>query len=301
MSDARDSLPALDSPYPLTAGQIASYRNDGHALLRGVASAAEVAAFRPAIAELVWADARRMGKLEERDTYHRAFVQVANLWECSATVARFTHARRFARIAAELMGVAGVRLYHDQALFKEPGGGATPWHQDQYYWPLDNDNCVTMWMPLVDVPVEMGALTFASGSHRDGCLAALAISDESEAALRAIVERRGYPIVNAPLVAGDATFHAGWTLHTAPGNQSDVVREVMTVIYIADGTRIIEPDNPHRPADLARWFPGLAPGDSAASELNPLVYAATAPPRAGLERERKLDDCGAGERNRGRA
>jgi len=31
------------------------------------------------------------------------------------------------------MGVQGVRLYHDQALIKEPGGKPTPWHQDYYY------------------------------------------------------------------------------------------------------------------------------------------------------------------------
>ena len=29
-------------------------------------------------------------------------------------------------IATELMGVRGVRLYHDQPLFKEPGGGTAP-------------------------------------------------------------------------------------------------------------------------------------------------------------------------------
>ena len=37
---------------------------------------------------------------------------------------RFTLARRFAKIAADLMGVEGVRIYHDQALFKEPGDHA---------------------------------------------------------------------------------------------------------------------------------------------------------------------------------
>ena len=36
-----------------------------------------------------------------------------------------------------------VRLYHDQALFKEAGGGITPWHQDQHYWPLDTDRTIT--------------------------------------------------------------------------------------------------------------------------------------------------------------
>jgi len=30
--------------------------------------------------------------------------------------------QRLARVAAELLGVSGVRLYHDQSLYREPGG-----------------------------------------------------------------------------------------------------------------------------------------------------------------------------------
>ena len=52
---------------------------------------------------------------------------------------------------------AALCLYHDQALFKEPGGGPTPWHQDQYYWPFDTDKTITMWMPLVEVGPVAGA------------------------------------------------------------------------------------------------------------------------------------------------
>ena len=72
--------------------------------------------------------------------------------------------RRFARPPPTL-GVEGVRLYHDQGLVKEPGGGDTPWHQDRYYWPLDTERTVTLWMPLVDVPAEIGTMTFARGTH----------------------------------------------------------------------------------------------------------------------------------------
>ncbi|MCB9851439.1 MAG: phytanoyl-CoA dioxygenase family protein [Phycisphaerales bacterium] len=267
------NLPALDSAYDVSASDVAYYRENGHALLRGVATVDEIAPYRAAIQECMLAASQKLKPLAERDTYHQAFVQVGNLWENNAIVAKFTLAKRFAQVAADLMGVDGVRLYHDQALFKEAGGGKTPWHQDQYYWPLDNPNCVTMWMPLVDVPVEMGVLTFASGSQREGEVLSLAISDESEAALDAIVRDRGYPITRSAMKAGDATFHSGWTLHQAPPNKTDRCREIMTVIYIADGTRIIEPDNPHRPADLARWFPGQLPGEIASSPLNPLLFS----------------------------
>lgn len=272
MTNRADTLPALDSPYLPPPAATKMFRRDGHVLLRGVASLEEVAAYRRPIAACVHAKTAGVAALKDRDAYHRAFLQVTNLWEEDAEVARFTLAERFARIAAELMGATGVRLYHDQALFKEPGGSATPWHQDQYYWPLAGD-CVTMWMPLVDVPEEMGVLTFASGSHKAGCVLSKEISEESDARLRQLVAEREYPVVRSAMSAGDATFHTGWTVHKAPPNRTDTVREVMTVIYMADGLKVLEPDNPHRPADLARFFPDLKPGDFAAGRLNPLLYS----------------------------
>jgi ectoine hydroxylase-related dioxygenase (phytanoyl-CoA dioxygenase family) len=275
MTTTINPLPDLSGAYPLTETQIADFQRNGHVLLRGVCSPTEIAAYRPVLNEATARDNRETRPMEERDTYARAFLQIMNLWVKDEAVRRYVLARRFAKIAADLMGVDGARLYHDQALYKEAGGGHTPWHQDQYYWPLETTGiqAVTMWMPLVDVSIEMGALTFASGSHNAGFLGHIEISDESQERFNAFVKEKGYPVVNAAMRAGDATFHAGWTLHSAPGNQSETMREVMTVIYFADGVRIMEhPDNPNRWDDLRAWLPGVKPGAPAVSELNPLVY-----------------------------
>lgn len=268
------ALPDLNEEYPLTQEQIDSYRENGHVLLRGVASPEEIAAYRPRFAEAVERFNTEHRPMDERDTYGKAFLQVMNLWTQEEAIRRFVYARRFARIAADLMGVEGVRLYHDQALYKEAHGGPTPWHQDQYYWPLETDNTVTMWMPLVDVSEEMGTMNFADGSHRLGFLGHMEISDESEAAFQRFVEERGFSLSRCgAMAAGDASFHSGWTLHSAPGNRTDRTREVMTIIYYPDGTWITAPDNPHRQADLDTWLPGGRPGDLAASDLNPLLYS----------------------------
>ncbi len=274
------SLPSLDSDYLLTGEQIASYQTNGHILLRNVLTAEEVAPHRDVITSATNEFAKNYKPLEERDTYGKAFIQFTNLWQKHPEVAAYTLSRRFARIAAELMGVDGVRIYHDQALYKEPGGGHTPWHQDQQYWPLDGVKTVTLWMPLVDVTADMGTMRFATGSQNLGYLGPLNISDESEARLEALVKEKGYPLFYAgDMAAGDATFHNGWTIHGAPGNASpDRTREVMTVIYIEDGAVITEPDHGARVSDLACWFPGLKPGDVAASPLNPLVYHKTLKP-----------------------
>lgn len=266
-------LPDLSSPYPVSEEQARSYQRDGHILLRAVCTPAEIAAFRQVILDAAHRFNTETRPIEERDTYGRAFLQIMNLWENDEAVRRFVLAKRFAQIAADLMGVDAVRLYHDQALFKEPGGGHTPWHQDQYYWPLATDNTITMWMPLVDVTEEMGTMTFASRSHTNGYLGKLEISDESEEYFRQFVAEKGYTLSRSgSMAAGDATFHSGWTLHAAPGNPTDRTREVMTIIYFADGTLVGEPDNKNRVNDLNRWLPGCQPGEPAASPLNPLVF-----------------------------
>ena len=265
-------LPAFESTVELDPETLASFRAKGHAVVRGLATAAELAAVRPAIEakalELAW-DKR---PLDQRETYGKAFLQSFNLWRVDPVIRRFVFAPRFARAAADLLGVGGVRLYHDQALFKEPGGGRTPWHQDQFYWPLDTDATITMWMPLVDVPSEVGSMIFASGSHKLGDLRGQAISDESDRTFaRLIVERGLATETHGALAAGDATFHAGWTVHSAGENPTGRMRPVMTVIYVADGARVGEV-TPGQELDHKAWLRSKPPGELVDSDRNPRLW-----------------------------
>jgi ectoine hydroxylase-related dioxygenase (phytanoyl-CoA dioxygenase family) len=272
MIGATSQLPDLGSTVAVPTETVLGFRENGHAVVRGLASAEEVAAYRPDIERVAADRAFDKRPLEERDTYGKAFAQSCNLWQADETVRQFVFAHRFANVAAQLLGVERVRLYHDQALVKEAGGGPTPWHQDQYYWPFDGDTTITMWMPLIDVPDEIGSMTFASGSHRLGYLGEYAISDESERAFRAMIEREHLPLeTHGALAAGDATFHAGWTLHSAGPNPTGTTRPVMTVIYFADGLRVSVPKRDAQRFDLAVWLPGLEPGDRAATPTNPVL------------------------------
>jgi hypothetical protein len=268
------SLPDLDGDFEPTRACLEEFARCGHARVSGLATPEEVTAFRPGLLEAGAKGRYDHRPLEERDTYGKAFVQMFNLWRHTAAARAFVFARRFARTAAALMGVEGVRLYHDQALFKEPGGGPTPWHQDQFYWPLDTQHTITLWMPLVEVTPEMGPMEFASSSHRLGNLGDYAIGDGSQRAFEKVVREHGLPVCKYERFApGDATFHAGWTLHRAPGNSSDRMREVMTMIYFANGVRVGPLDHSHRRFDRDAWLPGCEPGELAASRLNPLLYS----------------------------
>lgn len=274
MTPSTHELPDLDTRRDPDADTVARFTADGHVLVRGLADPDEVAAYRPVVSGAVQRLRTERRPLAERDTYGRAFLQVTNLWRTDDAVARLVTSSRFAGAAARLLGVPAVRIYHDQALYKEAGGGPTPWHQDSLYWPFDTDRTITMWMPLVDVAEDMGGLAFASGTHRRRALGQHVISDASEAYFADLLAGGEHPVAETgPMRAGDATFHRGWTLHRARPNRSDVLREVMTVIYVADGVRVAEPRNGEQANDLATWLPGHAPGDPVGGDLHPRLPA----------------------------
>ncbi|MEY4480301.1 MAG: hypothetical protein RLZZ267_979 [Bacillota bacterium] len=262
----------MNTNFSLTEAQIKAYKQNGHICLRQLASTDEISEIRPHIQETVRKRNNQDKPLNERDTYGKAFIQVGNVWEDDEAIRAFIFAERFAKIAADLMGVDAVRIYHDQALFKEPGGGHTPWHQDQIYWPLDTDKTITMWMPLVHVSEEIGSMTFVSDAHHHGMITKKVISDESHTTIKEYIEQKQLTQVNyGALAPGDATFHSGWTLHCAPGNPTEHIREVITIIYYADGSKVAEPQSAAQKNDMELWFPGCKPGDLAVSALNPIL------------------------------
>lgn len=262
--------PGLDGDVAIDPADVAALRRDGQVVLRGIATREEVDAIRDAVVAGVAATAK-LDLGPGNEVYQRAFDQHMNLWQVEPAVGLVTLSPRFARIAAALLGVERVRLYHDQALLKRAGGGHTPWHQDQWYWPLDTDRTITMWLPLHDVEPAMGELEFALGTHR-GPIADVPISDASDAVYdRHIAEHSIERRRTGPMRAGDASFHLGWTLHRAAANTTSQDRKVMTVIWFADGARAIAPTTAGQTTDLRVWLPGVRPGELAASPLNPVL------------------------------
>jgi ectoine hydroxylase-related dioxygenase (phytanoyl-CoA dioxygenase family) len=272
---ALDAQLDLDTPYPLSPAQIALFRQNGYVKLKQVLSPEVIAHYGREISRKVKELNTLTLPMEQRSTYQKAFLQITNLWTRSEIVKEFVMGKRLGRLAAELLGCRGVRVYHDQALYKEPSGGITPWHADQFYWPVDTDNTVTAWIPLQQTPLELGPLAFSSGSHRFNMTGRdVEISDESEKKLSKALLESGLPLDETPFDLGEVSFHLGWTFHRAGPNKSDRPREVMTIIYVDADARVAEPKNKSQVNDLGSWFPGLKPGDAIASPLNPVVYYA---------------------------
>jgi ectoine hydroxylase-related dioxygenase (phytanoyl-CoA dioxygenase family) len=268
----------IDAPYCLKPAQIGYFRDNGFIKLGQVLPPAALEHYGREITRLTIALNSEILPLEQRGTYDRAFLQVMNLWESSVLVREFVMGRRLARIAAELLEVDGVRLYHDQSLYKEPGGGITPAHADQYYWPLATDRAVTAWIPLANVPLCRGPLAFYACSQHEEFGRELGISDESERRISAHLQERQFELVEQPFALGDVSFHLGWTFHRAGPNQSMEPRSVMTIIYMDAQMQLQTPSNEMQRNDQAMWCPGARIGERIETAKNPLIYAAASGP-----------------------
>ncbi len=266
----------IDSSFLLSRLDIEFFRANGFVKLAQVLSAETLAYYGSSITRLTLELNRQAAPMEERSTYDRAFLQVMNLWQHNVRVREFVLGKRLARIAAELLEVGGVRLYHDQSLYKEPGGGITPAHADQYYWPLASDRTVTAWIPLQAVPREMGPLAFYAGSQSVEIGRELPICDDSERLITANMSTSGFRMVDEPFDLGEVSLHLGWTFHRAGPNRSSRPRSVMTIIYMDHAMRLKAPVNEMQRNDWDTWCPGAVPGELIDTPLNPLVYVAGA-------------------------
>jgi ectoine hydroxylase-related dioxygenase (phytanoyl-CoA dioxygenase family) len=262
----------LETPYPLTQAQIAFYEQNRFIKLKQVLNAETIDYFNEVISEQVSVMNQEQSALEERSTYGKAFLQLFNLWREHDLIKELVFSKRLGQLASELMQVNGVRLYHDQALFKEAGGGITPWHADQYYWPLSSDKTVTAWIPLQATPLEMGPLEFSAGSHVIVEGRELEIGDESEEKIQKTLRVTDFEHVIEAFDIGEISFHSGWIFHRAGANITDQMRKVMTVIYMDKDMVLKAPDNANQENDWKTWCPGAQIGEVIDTPLNPVIY-----------------------------
>ena len=234
----------VDAEYLLSDEQIAAYRRDGFIHLPDVVTGDDLADLRNAVAGAVDAEsAASASRSREPATgaqavYAQIFNQKVNLWQRWRDVARWVTGRRFGDIAERLEGVP-MRLWHDQALFKGPSGGAnnkTPWHQDAPYWPHANrQQQTTIWIALKDATIENGCMSFVGGTHLLGTFPPVNLADPADIFAH-VPHIKPVKPKTIELKAGSCTFHNGLTFHYAGPNKTIGTREAFAIIYMPDGT-----------------------------------------------------------------
>lgn len=266
-SDISDSLKKfLNKQKEILQEEIIFYNNNGFVKIEGVVEEEFLPELKRIIEAAVFI---RKGKdareLKQKSQYEQSFLQCGYLcWDFPA-VKEIVFAKRFARIVRDLLQAEHIRLWHDQALFKEPGGRITDAHQDCSYWPIHEPQFTsTMWLALVDVPIENGCLYFYPRTNDPNIKEYVDIFKNPHQPEFLKTEEK----VFVPLKAGDATFHSGLTFHGAGENKTDKMREAMTVIYIKDGVTFDSSDERNKTHTSCI---GLTEGDLINTKYTPIL------------------------------
>jgi ectoine hydroxylase-related dioxygenase (phytanoyl-CoA dioxygenase family) len=250
-------------PYSVDAGVVEEFQRKGFVVTKDVFTPSRLECYASAVdAEVALRTADDLRGVDEKTTYEQSFVQCMRLWETNEVVRGLSCDAGLAGIGAQLLGVDGLHLWQDQALYKESGGRETDPHQDQTCWPIGDASLISAWIPFDAVSFKNGAMAYVPGSHKAGGLRPVDITHSTEA----------YDILADPALAGAApewvsvnpgnvVWHHGFTVHQAAANTSPNLRRVFTVVFVAAGSRRTKPW-PAFPLDRAKVpVGGLIEGD----------------------------------------
>ena len=252
-----------------TETQRKEFAERGFVPVRGLLPPVEIARYGAAVDRAVAArTAHDTRSLAERTRYEQSFHQCINLWEDFDDVRPLSFHPRLGQVAAELLGVPALRLWHDQALYKEPGGRGADAHHDQPYWPLNEANTITAWISFNGATRDSGCMGYVPGSNHFGVKRFSNIFTGTGFDLEHGEEARGVPPEFVPVSPGDVVFHHGLTIHVTGPNATPHMRRVHTVIYFADGSTRKDSKQMHPSVDRA----GIAPGARVDSAVTPIVY-----------------------------
>jgi ectoine hydroxylase-related dioxygenase (phytanoyl-CoA dioxygenase family) len=216
---------------------VQQFERDGFVVIPGLLSDGELDRYGQLVTEAVAARTRDDDvPLEEKSRYQQSFVQCMNLWEDNPGIRPLTFHPRLGQAAAELLRVPAIRLWHDQALYKQPGGRPTDAHQDHPYWPIKETASVTAWVPFEGSTLASGAMAYLPGTHVIGLRRFVNIFFGEPEDLLADPDVAGIEPVFVEVPRGSVAFHHGLTVHLANPNTTDRPRAVHTIIYFPDGS-----------------------------------------------------------------
>ena len=201
--------------------------------------------------------------------YAQVFTQCLKLAETHQGMRELMLDPRLGEMAARLAGVDGIRIWHDQALFKPPFGNPTGWHLDNPYWSFSSRDSLSVWVALDDATRDNGCLYYLPGTHKTATYQNAGIGQNQADLFKIYPQWREQDSVGCPCPAGSAVFHNGLTAHGAGANMTNRPRRAMTCAYMPDGatfngTRNILPE---------AYFQSLKIGDALNDDrINPPLW-----------------------------
>lgn len=264
----------------LSTEQIATYQENGFLVIENFLDAQELEAWRETTEEAVHQRLESLQKEGYRadihtnqgnpeDYYAQVFVQCVKLAETHDGMRKTIFDPRLGEMAASLAGVDGIRVWHDQALFKQPFGNPTGWHLDNPYWSFSSRDAISLWVALDDATLGNGCLYYIPGSQKTATYNNSGIGMNIGDLFKLYPDWRKIDSVACPCPAGSAVFHSGLTAHGAGANMTNRPRRAMTCAYMPDGAAF----NGQRNVLPEAYFKSLKIGDILDDDtINPIVW-----------------------------
>jgi len=261
--------------------QIQFYQNNGFIVIEDFLSPEELEHWRKAVTTAVEERAgikipgkdiktgEADGINEDADYFAKVFDQLLNLWQTNEQVKKLMLDQRIGKMAAQLAGVDGIRIWHDQALIKRQWANPTAWHLDTPFWSYSDRNAISIWVALDNATLENGCLFFIPGSHKLTGFDKITIGKNMDGIFEIYPGLINTKPVAAPMRAGSCSFHNGLTIHGANANMTNGFRRAMTCAYMPEGNRYNGEPNILPEAYLRK----LKIGDLLNNDdQNPLIY-----------------------------
>jgi len=271
--------------HQLTTEQIESYRSSGFLVIENFLSGDELEHWQKTVTTAVKERGGikipgkeiKVGEAdginEDADYFGKVFDQLINLWQTDKDVKEIMLDERLGKMAAQLAGVDGIRIWHDQALIKRPWANPTAWHLDTPFWSFSDRNAISIWVALDNATLENGCLFFIPGSHKQTSFDKITIGRNMDGIFDVYPQLKNSMPIAAPMKAGSCSFHNGLTVHGANANMTSGFRRAMTCAYMPDGN--VFNGEPNILPD--KYVEKLQIGDPLNNdELNPLIYHARA-------------------------
>ena len=158
--------------------------------------------------------------------------QLIRLFEYDPYFRKVLLSDRYVKLAELLLG--GAVVGKNMQWFNKPTGlsRATPPHQDGYYFMLEPNEALTMWLALDEVGEDNGCVRYVTGSHLRGLRPHR--RTDTPGFSQAIPdygiedERREVAITAQP---GDLLVHHSLMIHRADANRSNRKRRAFGIIY----------------------------------------------------------------------
>ena len=275
--------------HQLSEDQIQSYRANGFIVIENFLSREELEHWRKAVSTAVEERAgikipgrsiktgEADGINEDSDYFAKVFDQLLNLWQTNEAVKEMMIDQQIGKMAAQLSGADGIRIWHDQALIKRPWANPTAWHLDTPFWSFSDRRAISIWVALDDATLENGCLFFIPGSHNIAGFDKITIVRNMDGIFDKYPQLRNSKPVAAPMKAGSCSFHNGLTVHGANANMTSGLRRAMTCAYMPDGN--VFNGEPNILPDA--YVDSLQIGDLLNNdEQNPLIYHISIPVNA---------------------